>query len=52
MLLVLVSLYLVLAYGIIPYGWKHYARRHPELEDIPRVTRTGSASRATRSTSN
>jgi hypothetical protein len=42
MLLFLLAIYAVSAYFVIPYGWKHYARRHPELEDIPRITHTAS----------
>jgi hypothetical protein len=35
-------IYAATAYLVAPYGWKRYASRHPELEDIPRVTYTGS----------
>jgi hypothetical protein len=42
MLLFLLAIYGVAAYFVIPYGWKRYARRHPELEDIPRITHTAS----------
>jgi hypothetical protein len=42
MVAILVLLYLALAYYVIPYGWKRYAVRHPELEEIPRITRTAS----------
>jgi hypothetical protein len=42
MLAFLGLLYLIAAYYVIPYGWKHFALRHPELEEIPRVTQTGS----------
>lgn len=31
----------VIAYLIAPVAWKTYARRHPSLEDIPRITYTG-----------
>jgi hypothetical protein len=37
---VLVS-YLAVAYLLIPGLWGRYARRHPSLEDVPGVTRTG-----------
>jgi hypothetical protein len=40
MLAFLGLLYLFSAYYVIPHGWKHFALRHPELEEIPRVTRT------------
>lgn len=30
------------AYLVMPTFWKHHARRHPSLEDIPRITHTGS----------
>ena len=33
--------YLLLAYVIVPYVWKRYARRHPSFDDNPRLTRTG-----------
>lgn len=33
--------YLLLAYVIAPFGWKHYARRHPSFDDNPRITQTG-----------
>jgi LssY C-terminus len=41
MLVFLAALYLVAAYFVIPYGWKRFSVRHPELEEIPRITRTG-----------
>jgi hypothetical protein len=37
-----VLLYLVLAYLMIPWLWMQYAHRHPTLDDIPRITYTGS----------
>jgi hypothetical protein len=33
--------YLVAAYVLLPLFWTGYARRHPGLEDVPGVTRTG-----------
>ncbi len=33
--------YVVTAYLVMPLLWSRYARRHPTLEDIPGVTRTG-----------
>jgi hypothetical protein len=35
-----VLLYLVVAYLVMPAFWKRYLRRHPSLEDIPRITHT------------
>ena len=35
-------LYLIVAYLVAPYWWKHYARKHPSLEDLPNVTHTKS----------
>jgi hypothetical protein len=35
-------LYLVAAYLVLPRGWTWYVGRHPSLEDIPDITRTGS----------
>jgi hypothetical protein len=34
-------LYLAVAYLLMPLLWARYARRHPSLEDIPRITYTG-----------
>jgi hypothetical protein len=34
--------YLVVAYLVMPALWKHYAHRHPSLEDIPGITHTAS----------
>jgi LssY C-terminus len=39
---VLALVYVAVAYLLVPEGWKHYALRHPELEDVPRVVYTGS----------
>jgi hypothetical protein len=33
--------YLVVAYVLLPLFWTEHARRHPGLEDVPGVTRTG-----------
>ena len=38
----LIVVYVVVAYLIMPAFWKHYERRHPSFEDVPRVTHTGS----------
>src|SRR5262245_13692170 len=32
--------YFFLAYEFMPVAWRHGARRHPVIDDIPRVTRT------------
>jgi hypothetical protein len=34
--------WLVAAYFLMPLFWKRYVRRHPGLEDIPGITHTGS----------
>jgi hypothetical protein len=41
-LAVLLLTYFVLAYILAPRVWKRYERRHPALNDIPRLTRTAS----------
>lgn len=45
-LLVLLSslllVWAIVAYLLMPAFWKRYARRHPSLEDLPRITHTGS----------
>ncbi|MFO0925426.1 MAG: LssY C-terminal domain-containing protein [Gemmataceae bacterium] len=33
--------YLLTAYLVVPAGWRFYARRHPPLPGIPRITHTG-----------
>ncbi len=38
----LLLMWLVMAYLVMPALWKGYAHRHPSLEDIPRITHTGS----------
>lgn len=38
----LLLVWAVLAYLVMPALWKGYAHRHPSLEDIPRITYTGS----------
>jgi LssY-like putative type I secretion system component LssY len=38
----LLLIWLVMAYLVMPALWKGYAHRHPSLEDIPRITHTGS----------
>jgi LssY C-terminus len=38
---VLVLIYLVVAYLILPRYWIHYAHHHPGFDDLPRITRTG-----------
>jgi hypothetical protein len=34
-------LYLLVAYIVLPLAWLRYTRRHPALEDAPRITHTG-----------
>jgi hypothetical protein len=36
----LLLVWLVVAYLLMPALWKRYTRRHPSLEDIPRITHT------------
>jgi hypothetical protein len=36
----LIVVYLAVAYVIAPAIWKHYARRHPSLDDLPGITHT------------
>jgi len=38
---VLVLLYLAVAYVVLPMGWVVYAHRHPALDAVPGITRTG-----------
>jgi hypothetical protein len=33
--------YLIVAYVIIPDGWKTYTKKHPSFDDDPRLTETG-----------
>ena len=40
--LALAATYFLAAYLILPRLWKHHEEHHPNLEDAPRVTRTGS----------
>lgn len=35
------AIYFVAAYILMPLDWRRYVRRHPSLEDIPGITRTG-----------
>jgi hypothetical protein len=40
--LILVALaYFLIAYVIIPFGWKTYSKKHPSFDDDPRLTETG-----------
>src|ERR1700683_3404224 len=39
--LALALVYAVVTYLVVPFGWKRYTVRHPELESIPRVAYTG-----------
>jgi hypothetical protein len=38
--LILFVLYFGLAYLLLPLGWRRYERRHPALEDAPRIAHT------------
>jgi LssY C-terminus len=38
---VLVLIYLAIAYLLVPAGWIRYAKHHPTLDDIPTITHTG-----------
>ncbi len=42
LLAAMLLVWLVMAYLVMPALWKSYAHRHPSLEDIPRITYTGS----------
>lgn len=37
----LIGVYLVIAYVVMPFGWRRHARRHPPLDKVPRITYTG-----------
>jgi hypothetical protein len=39
-LLAALVVYLVIAYIVLPLGWRSYTKRHPALEDAPRITHT------------
>jgi hypothetical protein len=39
-LIVLLLLYLAVAYVALPTGWRAYAHRHPSLDDVPGITTT------------
>lgn len=39
--LALVGCYLLIAYVVVPFGWKSYALRRPSFDDNPRITTTG-----------
>jgi hypothetical protein len=36
----IVAVYFAMAYFVVPLGWKRYVSRHPELDDVPRITQT------------
>ncbi len=40
LLALLLGLYFVCAYVILPFAWSRYARRHPSLEELPGITHT------------
>ncbi len=33
--------YAIVAYVVIPLGWKRYGEKHPSYDDNPRITETG-----------
>ena len=37
----LLAVYLLMAYVLLPAFWTRYAHRHPTLDDVPGITRTG-----------
>lgn len=39
-LVAVLLLYLLVAYVVLPLGWLAYAKRHPELDSVPTITRT------------
>lgn len=39
-LLGVVAVYLVVAYVVVPLGWWRYEKRHPALDDAPRIAHT------------
>ncbi len=39
--LAIVGIYFVVAYLVMPLGWKFYAHRHPALDETPGITLTG-----------
>ena len=40
--LILLVTYLMSAYMLVPFAWKRHFARHPALDNVPGVTRTGS----------
>ena len=42
LLVVLIAVWAVLAYLVVPALWKTYAHRHPALDAMPDITLTGS----------
>jgi hypothetical protein len=40
-LTVVLAIYLVIAYLVLPFGWLEYAKGHPYMDDNPRLTETG-----------
>jgi hypothetical protein len=37
---VILLVYLVIAYGLLPVAWDFYTHRHPALDDVPGITET------------
>lgn len=40
LLALMLGLYFLLAYAILPFAWLRYSRRHPSLDDLPGITHT------------
>lgn len=40
LVLVVVTAWIVIAYVVLPVGWRRYEKRHPALDDAPRVAHT------------
>ena len=40
LLALMLGLYFLLAYVILPFVWLRYSRRHPSLDDLPGITHT------------
>jgi hypothetical protein len=38
---IIIGVYLVIAYALIPFAWEAYAHRRPSFDDDPRITTTG-----------
>src|SRR5262249_30205288 len=38
--LAVLVLYFVVAYLVLPLGWRRYEKKHPALDDVPRISHT------------